>query len=219
MIKLLKILNAIRLDIKRYFLSKYNNVDWRLRNPHNYTTISKNVKNSALIQVGKYSYGEINVQSFENENEKLIIGNFVSIADNVVFVLGGNHQISAFTTYPLKAIFSEPFSKDDAQTKGAVVIEDEVWIGTNVMIMSGVTIGKGAIIAAGSIVVKDVAPFSIVGGNPADFLKWRIPENLIHKRSKMNLKDLHIEGIKKEMDLFYKTLDEDLLKEIEEKLC
>ncbi|WP_405240760.1 CatB-related O-acetyltransferase [Capnocytophaga canimorsus] len=173
------------------------------------------MKNIDLVEVGIGSYGNLNVHSFENKKEKLIIGNYVSIADNVTFILGGNHQVNTFSTYPIKAKAIEPFSEDDAQTKGAIVVEDEVWIGTNVTILSGVTIGKGAIVAAGSVVTKNVAPFSVVGGNPARFIKNRIDERLISQRQEINLIDIDLDRVVKNIDLFYKELTEDVLREIE----
>jgi acetyltransferase-like isoleucine patch superfamily enzyme len=189
-------------------------VEWRMKNNHNFTTLSKSVKDSNIISVGKYSYGELCTESYGNKNEKLEIGSFVSIAKNVIFILGGNHQIHSFTTFPLKSIFVENNPEFDAQTKGKICVEDEVWIGNNVLVLSGVTIGQGAIIAAGSVVTKDVKPYSIVGGNPAKFIKWRISEPLIEKRKKIVLSDIGINRIKDNQNLFYEELNENVLNEI-----
>lgn len=213
MIKWLKVFNSIRVDLLIYCKRKIKVVEWRMHNSHNHTQLSLNVKNSKLISVGNHSYGTINVESFENTGESLIIGSFVSIAPEVTFVLGGNHQISAFSTYPLRAFFLENFSEEDAQTKGPIVVEDEVWIGQRCMIMSGVTLGKGCIVAAGSIVTKDVPPFAIVGGNPAKFIKWRIEENLVEERKELSLSRFEILTIKNNIDLFYeKTSNNSLSK-------
>ncbi|WP_199732340.1 CatB-related O-acetyltransferase [Flavobacterium macacae] len=214
MIKWLKVLNSIRVDLLIYCKRKIQAVEWRMSNSHNYTQLSLNVKNSKLISVGNDSYGTINVESFENRRENLIIGSFVSIAPEVTFVLGGNHQTSAFSTYPLKAYFLEKFSEEDAQTKGPIVVEDEVWIGQGCMIMSGVTLGKGCIVAAGSIVTKDVSPFAIVGGNPAKFIKWRIDENLIEKRKELSLSQFEILTIKDNIDFFYEETSYDSLRKL-----
>lgn len=135
----------------------------------------------------------------------------MSIEKNVQFILGDNHQIDAFTTYPLKAMYLEPCCEQDATTKGAIIIEDEVWLGANSIILSGVTIGKGAIVAAGSVVTKDVPPYTIVGGNPAKFIKNRVPERLIPLMSNVSLNDLDIEKVKQNIDLFYQPLSEDIL--------
>lgn len=214
MIRFLKILNLIRFKIILLFRQYLQSVDWRLNNSHNSTNLGKYISDINKIRVGKYSYGEINVESFDNPDEKLIIGNYVSIASKVVFILGGNHQTDTFTPFPLKTRFIKFSPELDAKTKGGIIVEDEVWIGANVIIMSGVKIGKGAVIAAGSVVTKDVEPFSIVGGNPAKFIKWRIPIELIQDRKKINLIDLDIEIIKKDVNLFYEKLDENILKYI-----
>lgn len=217
MIILLKLINKLRIDFFNWISFQIKSVQWRLNNKNNYTSLGKNISDLNKIKVGKYSYGSINAQSFENPNEKLLIGNFVSIASNVCFILGGNHQIDTFTTFPLKTIFDELNPLQDATTRGEIVIEDEVWIGTNVIVMSGVTIGKGAIVAAGSVVTKNVAPFSIVGGNPAKFIKWRIPEELIASRMNVNLIDFNIDFIKQNMDTFYKKIDQQTLEKINSK--
>lgn len=196
----------IKTDIYNYFLFKLNAARFRLTNKHNGVSV-KRTSNIDAIQVGVGSYGELNVLSFKNQNEKLIIGNYVSIASNVTFILGGNHQRSAFSNYPIASMFTQLCPERDAQTKGEIIVEDEVWIGANVIILSGITIGKGAIVAAGSVVTKDVKPFSIVGGNPARFIRYRIPENLIEERKRVDLIDIDRMDVTKNIDLFYQELN------------
>lgn len=217
MIVFLKLINALRIEFFNWISLKVAAVRWRLNNKHNYTALGNLIKDVNKIKVGKYTYGKINIQSFENPNERLLIGNFVSIASDVFFILGGNHPINTFTTFPLKTFFDELSPLQDATTRGEIVVEDEVWIGTNVIVMSGVTIGKGAIVAAGSVVTKNVAPFSIVGGNPAKFIKWRIPEELIASRMNVNLIDFNIDFIKQNLDTFYKKIDQEVLEKIKSK--
>lgn len=214
MIRYIKLLNLFRSDLLLFYKRSMQKVVWRMQNQHNYTTLSRNVKNAKVIVVGNKSYGTLNVESFENVEEKLTIGNFVSIAPNVYFILGGNHQTSAFTTFPLKAFFFEKYSPWDAATKGPIIVEDEVWIGQNSIVISGVTIGEGAIIATGSVVTKDVKPYSIVGGNPAKFIKWRISEYLIEERKKISVSDISIDQIKDNQNLFYQELNENVLNEL-----
>lgn len=215
MIKFLKIINLYRFKILNHFKQTAREIQWRLDNSHNFTNLSAETTNSSIIKVGKNSYGIIKVESFENPNEKLVIGDYVSIATNVIFILGGNHQINAFTTYPLKAQFHLQYATDDAETKGPIIVEDEVWIGSHAIIMSGVTLGKGSIIAAGSLVTKDVLPFSIVGGNPAKFIKFRIADNLIADRIKINLSEIDVKNLsKKELSYFYQSLDKEVLNQI-----
>jgi acetyltransferase-like isoleucine patch superfamily enzyme len=136
------------------------------------------------MSFGKYTYGNPNIY-WKNKNAKLVVGNFCSIADNVNIYLGGNHRTDWVTTYPFghvhKNIFNNFNGLGHPSTKGDVIIGNDVWIGGNVTIMSGVTIGYGAVIANNSHVVKDVYPYSLVGGNPAKLIKYRFTPEQIEK--------------------------------------
>lgn len=159
------LIGQLILKIKlNYFRRK-----WIRNNKHN-DTIPMDVFCPDSVTVGNYSYGELNVVSF-NSKTKLSIGNFVSIAQNVSFLLDVEHYIDHCSTYPFKVkmlneIQCESFSKGD------IVVEDDVWIGYGATIMSGAHIGKGAIVAAGAIVTKNVPVYAIVGGIPAKVIKY-----------------------------------------------
>ena len=108
---------------------------------------------------------------------KLSIGNYCSIANNVEIYLGGNHRIDWISTYPFPHFFPEASHINDYEvTNGNVEIGSDVWLCQNSTILSGVSIGHGAIIANGAIVTKDVAAYEIVGGNPAKHIRWRFDE-------------------------------------------
>ena len=131
------------------------------------------------IIAGKKSYGTISLQDSSDSNTKLYIGNYCSIADNVEFLLGGEHNTDTISTYPFKV---QNFGFDrEAKSKGDIIIKDDVWIGKNAIIFSGITIGQGAVIAAGAIVTKDVEPYSIVGGVPAKIIRYRFDRDIITK--------------------------------------
>lgn len=203
----IKLLTRIKLNV----LKK----EWRRKNKHNFTNIN-NIFPINIVKVGKYSYGSLNIYSWGNENEGLEIGNFVSIAEDVKFILGGNHQLNIFTTYPFKVMmFGE---KVEALTKGKIIVKDDVWIGMSVLILSGITIGQGAVIAAGSVVTKDVPPYAIVGGNPAKILKYRFSSEIIEKVKNVDLSKIKL---KKNKGNLYEKLTEknikNLLEEINEK--
>ncbi len=138
--------------------------------------ISMNTFNNNFI-IGLNSYfGKIKVVSY-TKKEKLIIGEYVSIADEVTFLLGGEHQYNGLSTYPFdKYRFGK---REKTMTKGDIVIEDDVWIGYGVLIMSGVTIKQGSIIGAGSVVTKSTEPYGIYGGNPARKIKYRFDKEII----------------------------------------
>jgi hypothetical protein len=180
---------------------------WRKLNLHNETRINSHNFPIHLVTVGKGTYGFLNVYSWGSEGEKLCIGDYTSIADGVRFLLGGNHEYKYLSTYPYKVkVLNEP---REATTKGSIVIEDDVWIGMDSMILSGVTIGKGAIVAAGSTVTRDVEPYSIVGGNPAKHIKYRFSSQIREKLLKFNFEELDNEMINKNIDLLYTELTED----------
>jgi acetyltransferase-like isoleucine patch superfamily enzyme len=138
------------------------------------------------VEVGRHTYGheQISIRHW-GEPADLRIGSFCSIADRVDVFLGGNHRPDWVTTYPFPAF---PERWPDARgiegvpaTNGDVVIGNDVWIGSNATIMSGVTVGDGAVIGTDSCVTRDVAPYAIVGGNPARQLRLRFDPETIEK--------------------------------------
>ena len=139
------------------------------------------------VQIGDFTYGLPIIRTW-GEDAKLKIGKFCSIGMDVRIYLGGNHHNDWCTTYPFNALLPDIWGYLDdgiAATKGDVIIGNDVWIADNVMIMSGVTIGDGVTIAAGSVVTKDVLPYTIVGGVPART-----------RRVKLEALRLEVEGIK-----------------------
>ena len=114
-------------------------------------------------KIGDHSYTASTPSVRFADKATMQIGKFCSIAANLIIFLGGNHPYGEITTYPLKLIFSELKDIHDSKyyTKGNVIIENDVWIGENVIIMSGVHIYNGAVIGAGSVVRKNVPPYAI----------------------------------------------------------
>lgn len=118
--------------------------------------------------------------------DQLYIGNYVCIAAEAVILMGGNHnhRTDWFCLYPFLDDVERSY-----QSKGDTVIHDGVWIGMRAMIMPGVTIGEGAVVAANSVVTKDVEPYAIVGGNPAKFIKHRFEVAQVEKLLSMKVYD------------------------------
>ena len=134
---------------------------------------------------GKYTYGTPEI-CWANDGAALTVKNFTSIAKDVKIYLGNGfgHDTSFVSTYPFSYIHKSTFpnvKNCSRNTRGDVVIGNDVWIGENVIIMSGVEIGDGAVIANNSHVVKDVAPYSIAGGNPCKHIKYRFSPEQIEK--------------------------------------
>lgn len=155
---------------------------------------------------GRHTYGYENIRAFSwGEGTKLRVGKFCSIAENIKVYLGGNHRTDWVTTYPFGHRERERFNNFDGKghpkSNGDVVIENDVWIGSNVTIMSGVHIGSGAVIANNSHVVKDVKPYTIVGGNPARYIKSRFTDSQIEKLLEISWWDWDDEKINEHLDL------------------
>lgn len=133
------------------------------------------------VSVGAFTYGTPVIRVFRSQ-ERVVIGKFCSIADNVVIFGGGEHKTDWGTTYPFN-VFLPDFSgiTEHPATKGDVIIGNDVWLASGCKIMSGVTIGDGAVVAANALVAKDIPPYAIVGGNPAKVIKYRFDEDLIKK--------------------------------------
>jgi len=140
------------------------------------------------MSLDNYSYGNPIIH-WNNPEATLKIGKFCSIANDFNVYLGGNHNTNWITTYPFghinKNIFNNYNGKGHPSTKGNVIIGNDVWIADNVTVMSGVSIGDGAVIANNSHVIKDVEPYTIVGGNPANFIKYRFSKEIIDKLLKI----------------------------------
>ena len=157
--------------------------------------IKNTVKNPNII-IGDYTYYD-DIEDSENfernvlyhysfSQDKLIIGKFCALATGVKFIMNGaNHKTSGFSTYPFY-IFGNGWEKVTPQEhelpfKGDTIVGHDVWIGYKSVIMPGVKIGDGAIIAAKSVVANDVAPYTVVGGNPARLIKQRFDDQTIQK--------------------------------------
>lgn len=147
------------------------------------------------IEIGDYTYYDDfeDVHNFENNvkylfdfiDDRLEIGRYCMIASGVSFIMNGaNHLTDAITTYPF-AIFGNGWENAmEGKTypnRGATTIGHDVWIGHKATIMAGVTIGSGAIIASHALVTKDVPPYAIVGGNPAEIIKMRFSASEIER--------------------------------------
>ena len=196
-------------------LKKYLNwYCWRMRNNGKNSTSLFIDGDLNKVEVGKYTYGRLNVLSYGNEAEKLQIGSFCSIAGTSKFILGGCHDVSTFLTYPLKPM---RLHEGSALCKGAIVIEDDVWIGESAIIMSGVHIGRGAVIGAGAVVTKDIPPYAVAVGVPAKVIKYRFDPEIIEKLMSIDFNRISRDEIVNNLSLFEKELNDCILTQLVEK--
>lgn len=176
----------------------------------------KSCVKSPFIEVGDYSFYHDfdNPLDFEKKcvlyhypyvnNDRLIIGKFCSIACGTKFLFNGaNHTLQSLSTYPFPVLAGEwdlqvPVT-DAWDNKGDIVIGNDVWIGFEAVIMAGVTIGDGAIIASRAVVTKDVEPYSIVGGVPAKPIRKRFSEEKIAELLEMKWWDWSEEEIQQRL--------------------
>lgn len=155
--------------------------------------IANSVKNPNII-IGDYTYYDDPEDSEDFERnvlyhfpfigDRLIIGKFCAIARGAKFIMNGaNHKLSGISTYPFQ-IFGNGWEKvmpqaEELPYKGDTRVGNDVWIGYDSLVMPGVTIGNGAIVASRSVVVSDVPPYAVVGGNPARVIRSRFaPEDV-----------------------------------------
>lgn len=175
-----------------------------------------NVISNPNIIIGDYTYYDDpeNSENFERNNvlyhypfigDKLIIGKFCALATGVKFIMNGaNHKISGFSTYPFQ-IFGNGWEKvmpksGELPFKGDTVVGNDVWIGYESVIMPGVKIGDGAIIASKSVVVKNIPPYTVVGGNPARELRQRFSDETINLLLEIAWWNWNIEKITKNLE-------------------
>ena len=175
----------------------------------------KNLVRHPAIQVGDYTYYDDfeDVQHFEKNvkylfdftGDRLVIGKFCMIASGVEFIMNGaNHLTDAVSAYPFAAFggaWSGAMRGKSYPSRGDTVVGNDVWIGYRAALMPGVRIGDGAIIGAYSVVTKDVAPYAIVGGNPAREIRQRFSPGHVERLLQLRWWDWDIDKITRNVHL------------------
>jgi acetyltransferase-like isoleucine patch superfamily enzyme len=200
----------IRLIIKRIKITQFR-CKWRKLNSHN-EVIPLHSFRIEKVSVGKKTYGNLWVLADSPDDTKLIIGNYCSIANGVLFLLDSEHTTNNISTFPFKV---KCFGYErEALSKGNITIEDDVWIGANAIICSGIKVGRGAVIAAGAVVTKNVEPYAIVGGNPAKVIRYRFSEQICNALLEIDICKLYDNISSNDVDLLYSKLTVDNFHEI-----
>jgi len=181
---------------------------------HRRVCFIKNFVKSPNIIVGDYSYYDdpVDPEGFERNvlynygSDRLIIGKFCAIATNVKFIMNGaNHKLDGISTYPFP-IFGNGWETSmdklmELPSRGDTIIGNDVWIGYESLIMPGVNVGDGVAIAARSVVVRDIPPYTIAGGNPARPIKQRFSDTDIEILLEIKWWDWDIEKITRNINL------------------
>ena len=198
------------MTISKYIVRKIEKLQfkrrWRKQNFHN-DTYPSNVFPIENVQIGNATYGNLFVRVHVGSPYKLIIGNYCSVANETVFILHDEHSINTISTFPFKNhVLKE--KEPEAFSKGNIIIDDDVWIGYRCMILSGVHIGQGAVIAAGAVVTKDIPPYAIAGGVPAKVIRYRFDSTMIDELMKIDYNCLSYECISNNINELYLPLEQ-----------
>lgn len=198
--------------IKSKVMLLYKKHIWRCSNLNNSTKLVNYIKDISNISIGDFTYGPINVIT-GRPNPSLRIGCYCSIASESAFIIANGHRTDTFSTYPFRVMIDKS-SEFEATSKGGIVVDDDVWIGYRAVILDGVHISQGAVIAAGAVVTRDVAPYAVVAGVPARPIFYRHDADTIHDLLKLDFSKLDSSSISSNLNLFYSKLDQDTLNNI-----
>jgi acetyltransferase-like isoleucine patch superfamily enzyme len=136
----------------------------------------RRLQKAGRVVFGPWTYSRCRVFTDKLGTERLIVGNYSSIGGT--YLIGGNHGPNRITTYPIR-INMAIGGRDPREwpiPTGDTIVGSDVWTCENSLMLAGITIGDGAVVAAGSVVTKDVPPYAIVGGNPAQLIRYRFNE-------------------------------------------
>jgi acetyltransferase-like isoleucine patch superfamily enzyme len=160
----------------------------------------------AHYEIGEWTVGHYGLQVLSAEGGTLRIGKFCSFARGVTIILGGEHRTDWVSTYPFPAFVrgAETY-RGYSLSKGDVIIGNDVWVGINSIIMSGVTLADGMVVGAGSVVRRSFPPYSIVAGNPACLAGYRFPKEMIDELIRLQWWNWPIEKIRGAFPLLLST--------------
>lgn len=197
------------LGIKSGIKLSVAKIKWRKRNPGNGTYLVGHAVGTENISVGNWSYGPINLIT-SSPNPSLRIGCCCSIAEGVRFITCDEHSLMNFSTFPFRVRILGS-KVPEAHDKGGISVDDDVWIGYGAVILDGVHIARGAVVAAGAVVADDVDAYTIVGGVPAKPIKKRFNEKTIERLMHFDYDRVDIHWVEEHLEQLYRPLDEGVL--------
>ena len=167
------------------------------------TEVRSTLIDRGLLSIGRHTYGSPRFEMFRGSEAPITIGAFCSISRGVVFMSGGIHPLDWVSLFPFRIRFGLDGAYEDGMptTSGPIVVGSDVWIGTDAMVLSGVTIGHGAIVAARSVVTRDVPPYAVVAGVPAKVLRFRFGPGTIERLLRIRWWDWPDDRIREEVGL------------------
>lgn len=134
------------------------------------------------VEIGRHTYG-LTKESFfvPHKNVPVRIGSFCSVGPGVLFICAAEHRVDTATTFPIQFVDGKIRNAPGTVGKGPITVGHDVWFGARCIVLSGVTIGNGAVIGAGSIVTRDIPPYAIAVGNPARVIRYRFSPEIIER--------------------------------------
>jgi len=169
------------------------------------------------VAIGRHSYGGFSVLSGPGDTAVVRIGSFCSIGNRAAFAVGGNHRVDWVSTFPFRAAWGLDGANQDGHPRPEADTEvgHDVWIGTEALILPGITIGSGAVVAARAVVTRDVRPYAIVAGNPAREVRRRFDDETVERLLALGWWEWPDELIAERIDLLCSDDVENLLDGVE----
>lgn len=149
------------------------------------------------FELGENSYGNPVVLVWNSKDNVIKCGKYCSIGSNVTFLIDGNHNIKSFSSFPFRERLGWDECPYNNWGKSTPIIGNDVWIGNNTYIYSGVSVGDGAVVAGNSVVTKSVPPYAVVAGNPARIVKYRFSPDVVQDLLELKWWDLSENDIRK----------------------
>lgn len=159
-------------------LHRLQSAVWDSLSKANAASRYRHLIDSGVLLVGRHTYGSPEVDVYKGSEARVIIGHYTSISPRVRFIPGGIHPTNWVSLFPFRILWqlSGAFRDGMPSTNGDIIVGSDVWIGCDSLILSGVTIGDGSVVCAGSVVTRNVSPYSIVAGVPARLIAYRFDE-------------------------------------------